>query len=87
MKSSMQMQDAFLGGVNPASHNFKPSPSPQPVFSPAVRFAPEEPSLFRIIRSVAYWAATIAILVAMARTGFSHLSHVWSEPPSRHAVK
>ena len=87
MKSSIQMQDAIFWGATPASHNFKPLPSPQPVVSPAVRFAPREPSPFQVIKTVACWAATIAIAVTMARTGISHLSQVWSERPGRHSVK
>jgi hypothetical protein len=83
MKSSLQMQDAISWGVNPAS----PSRPTQQVFSPAVRFAPEELSPFQVIRIVGYWAAIIVIVVAMARSGFSHLSQVWSERPGHHSVK
>jgi hypothetical protein len=83
MKSSLQMQDAISWGVSPAS----PSRPPQQVFSPAVRFAPEELSPFQVIRIVGYWAAIIVIVVAMARSGFSHLSQVWSERPGHHSVK
>ena len=87
MQSSIQMQDAIFWGANPTSHKFKPSPLPQPAFSPAIRFAPKEPTPFQVIRTVACWAATIAIAVAMARTGISHLSQVWSERTIRHSVK
>jgi hypothetical protein len=83
MKSSLQMQDAISWGVNPAS----PSRLPQQVFSPAVRFAPKELSPSQVIRIVGYWAAIIVIVVAMARSGFAHLSQVWSERPGHHSVK
>jgi hypothetical protein len=87
MKSSLQMQDAISWGVNPASPCVKPSRPPQQVFSPAVRFAPKELSPFQVIRIVGYWAAIIVTVVAMARSGFSHLSQVWSERPGHHSVK
>jgi len=87
MKSSIQMQDAIFWEVNSASSYLKPSRPPQQVFSPAVRFAPNEPSLFQVIKTVGCWAAMIGIVVAMARSGFSHLSHVRSERPGHHSVK
>jgi hypothetical protein len=59
----------------------------RPVFSLAIRFAPKELSPFQAIRLIAYWAAIIVIVVAMARSGFSHLSQVWSQRPGHHSVK
>jgi hypothetical protein len=58
-----------------------------PVFSPAVRFAPQELSPSQVIRLIAYWVAIIAIALVMARSGVSYLSHVWSERPAHHSVK
>ena len=58
-----------------------------PVVSPAVRFAPKELSLSQAIRRIAYWATIIAITLAMGRSGFSYVSHVWSERPGHHSIK
>ena len=48
-----------------------------PVFSPAVRFAPKEPSPSGVIIRIAYWiavrVAVIAIALVMGRSGFSPL--------------
>lgn len=62
-----------------------------PVFSPAVRFAPQELSPSQVIRLIAHWVvirvAIIAIALVMARSGVSYLSHLWSERPAHHSVK
>jgi hypothetical protein len=62
-----------------------------PIFSPAVRFAPKELSPVQVIRLVAYWVAIrvsiIAIALVMARSGFSYLRQVWSERPAHHSVR
>jgi hypothetical protein len=61
------------------------------VFSPAVRFAPKEPSPSGVIILIAYWIAVriaiVAIAVVMASSGFSYIRHVWSERPGLHSVK
>jgi hypothetical protein len=41
-----------------------------PVFSPAVRFAPKELSLSQAIRRIAYWVTIIAVVLVMGRSGF-----------------
>jgi hypothetical protein len=58
-----------------------------PVFSPAVRFAPKEISLSQAIRLIAYWASIIAIALVMGRSGFSYVRHVWPERPGHHSVQ
>jgi hypothetical protein len=57
-----------------------------PVFSPAVRFAPKELSLSQALRLVAYSAAIIAVVLGMGRSGFSYLRHVRSERPD-HSIQ
>jgi hypothetical protein len=79
MNGSTQISsDGFSTGTNP-------------VFSPAVRFAPKELSPFQVIRLVAYWVAIrvsiIAIALVMARSGFSYLRQAWSERPAHHSVR
>jgi hypothetical protein len=59
----------------------------QPVFSPAVRFAPKELSLSRAIKRVAPWASIIAIAITMGRSGFSYFRQVWSERPGYHSTR
>jgi hypothetical protein len=58
-----------------------------PVFSPAVRFAPKELSLSQAIRRIAYWATIIAVVLVMGRSGFSCVRQVWPERPSHHSIK
>ena len=58
-----------------------------PVFSPAVRFAPKELSLSQAIRRIAYWATIIAVVLVMGRSGFSYVRQVWPEGPSHHSIK
>jgi hypothetical protein len=58
-----------------------------PVFSPAVRFAPKEISVPQAIRRIAYWAAIIAVVLVMGRSGFSYVREVWSERPRYHSTK
>jgi hypothetical protein len=64
-----------LIGINPAPSSTIRSDLPQPVFSPAIRFAPEELSLPKAARHVAYLAATAAILWMMGHSALLHLSH------------
>jgi hypothetical protein len=88
MNGSANINSAgFSGGINPAPRYAIPSELQHPVFSPAVRFAPKELSLSQAIRLVAYWAAIIAIAVAMGRSGFSYVRHVWPDRPGLHSVK
>jgi hypothetical protein len=58
-----------------------------PVFSPAVRFAPRELSLPQAIRRIAYWATIIAVVLVMGRSGFSYVRQVWPERPGHRAIK
>jgi hypothetical protein len=75
MNGSMRLNSTgFSAGINP-------------VFSPAVRFAPKELSLSQVIRLTAYWASIIAITLVMVRSGFSYARHAWSERPSHHSVR
>jgi hypothetical protein len=64
-----------------------PSDLQQPVFSPAVRFAPKELPFSQVVRLIAYWAGIIAIALVMTRSGSSYVRHVWMERPGHHAVK
>ena len=77
---------AYSAGITPAPRYVQ-----QPVFSPAVRFAPQELSPSQVIRLIAHWVvlrvAIIAIALVMARSGVSYLSHVWSKRPAYHSVK
>ncbi|MEN3370742.1 MAG: hypothetical protein V7609_2885 [Verrucomicrobiota bacterium] len=79
--------------MNGSTHLNSPgvSTGTNPVFSPAVRFAPKELSPSQVIRLVAYWVAIrvsiIAIALVMARSGVSYLSHVWSERPAHQSVR
>jgi hypothetical protein len=88
MNGSANIGNAGLSGeMNPAARYAFPSNPQQPVFSPAVRFAPEELSLSRALRLVAYWATIIAIALVMGRSGVSYVRHVWPERPAHHALK
>jgi hypothetical protein len=58
-----------------------------PVFSPAVRFAPKELSLSQATRRIAYWATIIAVVLVMGRSKFSYVRQVWPERPSHHSIK
>jgi hypothetical protein len=88
MKASAYLNRAgFSGGITSAPRYPIMLDPQQPVFSPAVRFAPEELSFSRAIRRVASWAAIIAIAMAMGRSGFSYFRQVWSERPGYHSAK
>jgi hypothetical protein len=88
MNGSVHMNSSgFSSGITSVPRHVNPSDLHEPVFSPAVRFAPKELSPFQVIRLIAYWAAIIVIVVAMARSGFPQLSQVWSERPGHHSVK
>jgi hypothetical protein len=87
MNGSASINSAGLSEGMPARRHVIPSDPQQPVFSPAVRFAPEELSLSGAISLVAYWAMIIAIAVVMGRSGFSDIRHVWPERPGQHSVK
>ena len=58
-----------------------------PVFSPAVRFAPKELSPSQAIRRIAFWASVIGVALVMGRSGFSYIRQVWSEQPGYHSIK
>ena len=58
-----------------------------PVFSPAVRFAPKELSPSQAIRRIAYWATIIAVVLVMGRSGFPYVRQVWPERPGHHSIK
>ena len=58
-----------------------------PVFSPAVRFAPKELSPSQAIRRIAYWATIIAVVLVMGRSGFSYVRQVWPERSGHHSIK
>jgi hypothetical protein len=58
-----------------------------PVFSPAVRFAPKELSPAQAMRLIAYWATVIAITLVMGRSGFSYVRHVWSKEAGYHSIR
>ena len=77
--------------LNSAGFSAMPSDLRQPVFSPAIRFAPKELSPTGVIIFIAYWVAVriaiIAIALVMASSGFSYVRHVWSERPGHHSVK
>jgi hypothetical protein len=84
MNASANISSAgFPGGINPAI----PSNPPQPVFSPAVRFAPKELSPSQAVKLIACWATVIAIALVMGRSGFSYARHVWPERPGHHSIK
>jgi hypothetical protein len=92
MNGSAQINTAaYSAGITPASRHVIPSDLQPPVFSPAVRFAPQELSPSQVIRLIAHWVvirvAIIAIALVMARSGVSYLGHVWSERPAYHSVK
>ena len=88
MKGSSHLNRVgFSTGISPAPRYAIQSGLRQPVFSPAVRFAPQELSLSQLIKLVAYWFAIIAIALMMARSGFSYLREVWSERPGQHSIK
>jgi hypothetical protein len=87
MNGSAISNAGFSARITPAPRypiQFDPK---QPVFSPAVRFAPEEFSLSHAIRRIAYWTAIIGIALAMGRSGFSYLHEVWLERPGYHSVR
>ena len=67
------------------SHDF--STGTNPVFSPAVRFAPKELSPSQAIRRIAYWAIIIAAVLVMGRSGFSYVRQVWPERPGHRTIK
>lgn len=87
MNGSAIGNPGFSAGITPAPRYPIQLDPKQPVFSPAVRFTPEELSLSQAIRRVAYWTAMIGIALAMGRSGFSYLHQVWSEPPGYHSVR
>jgi hypothetical protein len=88
MNGSAHMNSSgFSDGISTQPRRAIQSDLRQPVFSPAVRFAPQEPSLLQLIRLVAYWVSIIAIALIMARSGFSYLHQVWSDRPGHHSVK
>ena len=76
------------GSTHPNSAGFSiPSGLQQPVFSPAVRFAPKELPLSQVVRLIVYWASIIAIALVMTRSGVSYVRHVRPERTGHHAVK
>jgi hypothetical protein len=88
MNTTAHMDSAgFVAGLAPAPRYPIQLDPRQPVFSPAVRFAPKELSLTQAIRLVAYWATMIGITLVMGRSGFSYLRQVQSERPAQHSVR
>jgi hypothetical protein len=87
MNGSAISNAGFSAAINPAPRYPIQLDPQQPVFSPAVRFAPEALSLSLAIRRVAYWTGIIGLALVMGRSGFSHLHQVWSERPGYHSVR
>jgi hypothetical protein len=83
MNGSVPMnRSSFSSGIASVPRRVNPSDLHEPVFSPAVRFAPKELSPSQAITRIAYWACIIALVLVMGRSGFSYVRQIWPERPA-----